>query len=138
MSSLQRRFGLSTDLKICKMIWCDKLFVHDEFPEAELAGGCVSQMLTSRYVDVAAEAGGAWSADTQPVSVVPHGCLWLCQSASPFYPGPGKIPPFTFTFHLGFVHPLQDVALHQCLPLSSVCCFPVSPFTKALSIHCRM
>ena len=29
-----------------------------------------------------------------------------------------------FTFHLGFVHPLQDVALHQCLPLSSVCCFP--------------
>ena len=43
-----------------------------------------------------------------------------------------------FTFHLGFVHPLQDVALHQCLPLSSVCCFPVSPFTKALPIHCRM
>ena len=30
-----------------------------------------------------------------------------------------------FTFHLGFVHPLQDLALHQCLPLSSVCCFPV-------------
>ena len=29
-----------------------------------------------------------------------------------------------FTFHLGLVHPLQDVALHQCLPLSSVCCFP--------------
>ena len=25
---------------------------------------------------------------------------------------------------LGLVHPLQDVALHQCLPLSSVCCFP--------------
>ena len=24
-----------------------------------------------------------------------------------------------------FVHPLQDVALHQYLPLSSVCCFPV-------------
>ena len=24
--------------------------------------------------------------------------------------------------HLGFVHPLQDVALHQCLPSSSVCC----------------
>ena len=34
-----------------------------------------------------------------------------------------------FTFHLGFVHPLQDLALHQCLPLSSVCCFPVSPST---------
>ena len=32
-----------------------------------------------------------------------------------------------FTFHLGFVHPLQDVVLHQCLPLSSVCCFLVSP-----------
>ena len=31
-----------------------------------------------------------------------------------------------FTFHLGFVQPLQDVALHQCLPLSSFCCFPVS------------
>ena len=43
-----------------------------------------------------------------------------------------------FTFHLGFVHPLQDVALHQCLPLSSVCRFPVSPFTWALFIHCRM
>ena len=26
--------------------------------------------------------------------------------------------------HLGFVHPLQDVALHQCLPSSSVCSFP--------------
>ena len=25
---------------------------------------------------------------------------------------------------LRFVHPLQDVALHQCLPLSSVCCLP--------------
>ena len=30
-----------------------------------------------------------------------------------------------FTFRVGFVHPLQDVALHQYLPLSSVCCFPV-------------
>ena len=28
--------------------------------------------------------------------------------------------------HLGFVHPLQDVALHQCLPLSSVFCSPNS------------
>ena len=26
--------------------------------------------------------------------------------------------------HLGFVHPLHDVALHQCLLSSSVCCFP--------------
>ena len=25
---------------------------------------------------------------------------------------------------LGFVYPLQNVALHQCLPLLSVCCFP--------------
>ena len=34
---------------------------------------------------------------------------------------------FGMTFlrlRLGFVHPLQDVALHQCLPLSSVCCVP--------------
>ena len=31
---------------------------------------------------------------------------------------------FITIIHLGFVHPLQDVALHQCLPLSSVCCFP--------------
>ena len=30
------------------------------------------------------------------------------------------------TFHLGFVHPLQDVTLRQCLPLPSVYCFPVS------------
>ena len=29
-----------------------------------------------------------------------------------------------FRLRLGFVHPLQDVALHQCLPLSSVCCLP--------------
>ena len=35
-----------------------------------------------------------------------------------------------FTFHLGFVYPLQDVALHQCLPLSSVNCdIGFSPFT---------
>ena len=32
-----------------------------------------------------------------------------------------------FTFHLGFVHPLQDVALRQCRPLSSVSCFHLSP-----------
>ena len=25
---------------------------------------------------------------------------------------------------LGLVHPVQDVALHQCLPSLSVCCFP--------------
>ena len=31
---------------------------------------------------------------------------------------------FFHNLHLGFVHPLQDVALHQCLPSSSVCCFP--------------
>ena len=30
-----------------------------------------------------------------------------------------------FTFHLGFIHPLQDIALYQCLPLSPVCCSPV-------------
>ena len=30
----------------------------------------------------------------------------------------------TLSLRLGFVHPLQDVALHQCLPWSSVCCFP--------------
>ena len=42
-----------------------------------------------------------------------------------------------FTFHLGFVHPQPDVALHQCLPLSSNCCFPVqggSPFLCHLAI----
>ena len=32
--------------------------------------------------------------------------------------------PHLISSHLGFVHPLQDAALHQCLPLSSVCCFP--------------
>ena len=45
---------------------------------------------------------------------------------------------FCFTFHQGFVHPLQDVSLYQYLSLPSVCCFSVSPFTKALSTHCRM
>ena len=40
--------------------------------------------------------------------------------------------------HLGFVHPLQDVALHQCLPSSSVCCFPNpggSSFSVMSSCH---
>ena len=38
----------------------------------------------------------------------------------------GSPPAFLlFTFRQGFVHPLQDVALHQCLPMSSVCRFPV-------------
>ena len=42
-----------------------------------------------------------------------------------------------FTFHIGFVHPLQDVALYQCLPLSSVAfLFPVVPsFFAVLSCH---
>ena len=31
---------------------------------------------------------------------------------------------YLISSHLGFVHPLQDVALHQCLPSSSVCCLP--------------
>ena len=30
----------------------------------------------------------------------------------------------SFTFRLGFVHPLQDSTLNQCPPLSSLCCFP--------------
>ena len=33
-------------------------------------------------------------------------------------------PKGQLSSRLGFVHPLQDVALHQCLPLSSVCCLP--------------
>ena len=72
-----------------------------------------------------------------------HLSPWLCSSTA------GCSPPSMssivlclllscFTFHLGFVHPLQDVALHQCLLLSSVCYFPLSPFTLALFIHCRM
>ena len=35
-----------------------------------------------------------------------------------------RVHSFISSFHLGFVHPLLDVALHQCLPLSSICCFP--------------
>ena len=31
---------------------------------------------------------------------------------------------FLLCLRLGFVYRLQDAALHQCLPLSSVCCFP--------------
>ena len=47
-----------------------------------------------------------------------------------------------FTFHLGCVHPLQDVALHQCLPLPSVCCFPVPggsllPCCRLAILFCR-
>ena len=44
-------------------------------------------------------------------------CHLFCQSDS--------VACSLSTFLLGFVHPLQDVALYQCLPLSSVCCFPV-------------
>ena len=42
-----------------------------------------------------------------------------------------------FTFHIGFVHPLQDVALHQCLPLSSVAFLSqvVPSFLAMLSCH---
>ena len=42
-----------------------------------------------------------------------------------YYVKNNVIDSFSPFFHLGFVHPLQDVALHQCLPLSSVCCFTV-------------
>ena len=48
------------------------------------------------------------------------------------FTGEVKISPFTF--HLGFVYPLQDVAHHQCLPLFSVCCFPV----PGGSLLCRL
>ena len=40
----------------------------------------------------------------------------------------------TFTFHLGFVHSLQDVALRQCLPLFSIVfLFQVVPAFFAMS-----
>ena len=42
-----------------------------------------------------------------------------------------------FTFHLGFVNPLQDVALCQCFPLSSVCCFPVPGGSLATMSSCH-
>ena len=38
--------------------------------------------------------------------------------------GRGKCLHLRLRLRLGFVHPLQVVALHQCLPLSSVCCLP--------------
>ena len=44
----------------------------------------------------------------------------------------------TFTCHLGFVYPLQDVALHQCLPLSSACCFPVPGGSSFLAMSCHL
>ena len=43
-----------------------------------------------------------------------------------------------FIFHLGFVHPLQDVALHQCLPLSSVCWFAVSGSSLLVMSFCHL
>ena len=57
-------------------------------------------------IKTGAEAGDHW-----PIR------LWTCVT--------GVNQLWNITFHLGLVHPLQDVALHQCLPLSSVCCFPV-------------
>ena len=65
--------------------------------------------------------------------------LWeLCAGGGPRRPGWCHLPLSSLSgltgkfrvsslhlhLHLGFVHPLQDVALHQCLPLSSVCCCP--------------
>ena len=35
-----------------------------------------------------------------------------------------QITLLIYRLRLGYVHPLHDVALHQCLPLSSVCCLP--------------
>ena len=57
---------------------------------------------------------------TPPIVAVPgRKSLWRFSWTGPII---SKNSPFVF--HLGFVHPLQDVALHQCLPSSSVCCFP--------------
>ena len=78
-----------------------------------------------------------------------HLSPWLCPSGlshvvlSPFIPFTLALSiwlvsccAFTFhTFHLGVVHPLQDVARHQCLPSSSVCCFPVPSFFVMSSCH---
>ena len=44
----------------------------------------------------------------------------------------------SFTFHLRFVHPLEDVALHQCLPLSSVCCSPVAIGFLLVMLSCHL
>ena len=54
-----------------------------------------------------------------------HLSPWLCPpTAGCSPPSMSSIVPCLslscFTFHLGFVRPLQDVALHQCLPLSFV------------------
>ena len=47
-------------------------------------------------------------------------------------------PTHLISSHLGFVHPLQDVALHQCLPSSSVVAFliqVVPSFSVMSSCH---
>ena len=49
----------------------------------------------------------------------------LCQKTKMLFSTQCDVQSFIhFHLHLGFVHPLQDVALHHCLPSSSVCCFP--------------
>ena len=75
------------------------------------------------------------------VAFLLHLSPWLCPSTAGC--SPPSIPSivfylllFCFTFHQGFVHPLQDVALHQCLPLPSVCCFPVSPWLYPSTAGC--
>ena len=46
-------------------------------------------------------------------------CLGACSSVTAVLGTFHRITYLSpFTFHLGFVHPLQDVPLHQCLPLS--------------------
>ena len=52
-------------------------------------------------------------------------------------PGLQNVDLLHYHLYLGFVHPLQDVALHQCLPLSSVCCFP-NPGGSILSLLCHL
>ena len=73
---------------------------------------------------------------TEPSSERVIGSRWQQYHALAINPNSLIATHLTLT-HLGFVHPLQDVALQQRLPLSSVCCFPV-PGGFLLPMLCRL
>ena len=78
-------------------------FVFGKIRESEM---CVSDCI--QKINVSGQAFCSWCHEVRTSKS--KFCLFFC---------------FKFHHHhLGFVPPLQDVALHQCLPSSSVCCLP--------------
>ena len=124
--------------------WCRRVSAGTGWPGINILWlGDVESLICSFFLSVAAQLSEQiypWDTPAccwgvkQPVSKQPSPVLLLLVSTS-------LLPPLSpFTFHLGFVHPLQDVTLNQCLPLPSVCCFPVPGGSLLVmsSCHCLL